>query len=51
MMQIDIRLRISACKRSSGHDINFNTRALEAAEMKFAEAFMWFSRGVANEKI
>lgn len=49
LLEYDVQLRMKNMIRESGQPIRYNTRALETAQERFKEAFMWAISGIANE--
>lgn len=49
LLEYDVQLRIKNMIRETGMPTRYNTRALETAQERFKEAFMWVSSGIANE--
>ena len=49
LMRTDIKIRLEALIRASGMPDRYNTRALETAQERFAEAFFWACAGIAND--
>jgi len=51
LMEFDIQMRLQNYIRESGHDVRYNTRALESAQGAFEVAFMFAAKGIANEGV
>lgn len=49
LLEYDVQMRLTNMIRESGQPTRFNTRALETAQERFKEAFMWAISGVADE--